>query len=239
MNIIIIANGEFPRSDEPLSYLRKAEQVVCCDGAFEKYLRWRLSLSHPLQALCDNSHIIGNQPVTVVGDGDSMSPAVWAEAEALGLHPDRIKISEQETNDLTKAVTHTLLHTRQEGIPDRDIHITILGATGLREDHTLGNISLLGHYAEQYPDAEFRMVSDYGIFRPVLGRETLDTFPGQQVSLFSLTPDTPVSVEGLRYPISGRPLRQWWEGTLNEAIGDRFTVDGGLLIVYQTPTHND
>ena len=83
------------------------------------------------------------------------------------------------------------------------------------------------------------MVSDYGIFRPVLGRVTLDTFPGQQVSLFSLTPDTPVSVEGLRYPISGRPLRQWWEGTLNEALGDRFTVDGGLLIVYQTPTHND
>ena len=233
MNIIIIANGEFPRSDEPLSYLRKAEQVVCCDGAFEKYLRWRLSPSHTSRSLCDSPL------VTVVGDGDSFPPAIQAEAEAHGIHPKWISITEQETNDLTKAVTHTLLHTRQEGIPDRDIHITILGATGLREDHTLGNISLLGHYAEQYPDAEFRMVSDYGIFRPVLGRETLDTFPGQQVSLFSLTPGTPVSVEGLRYPISGRPLRQWWEGTLNEALGDRFTVDGGLLIVYQTPTHND
>ena len=227
MNITIIANGEFPRTPYPLSCLGEACQIVCCDGAFEKYLRRYHDLPAPPERF------------TVIGDGDSMSPAVWAEAEALGLHPDRIKISEQETNDLTKAVTHTILHSRQEGIPDCDIHITILGATGLREDHTLGNISLLGHYAEQYPVIEFRMVSDYGIFRPVRGRSAFDTFPGQQVSIFSLTPDTPVSVEGLRYPLAGRPLRQWWEGSLNEALGDRFTVEGGLLIVYLTPTHND
>lgn len=221
MNITIIANGEFPRTPYPLSCLGEACQIVCCDGAFEKYLRRYHDLPAPPERF------------TVIGDGDSMSPAVWAEAEALGLHPDRIKISEQETNDLTKAVGYVVseYHAANRG----PLSIVIMGATGLREDHTLGNVSLLGHYAEEYPDIDFRMVSDYGIFHPVRGRKSFVSFPGQQVSLFSLTPEIPVSVEGLRYPIANRPLRQWWEGTLNEALGDRFTVDGGLLIVYQTP----
>ena len=225
MNITIIANGEFPRTPYPLSCLGEACQIVCCDGAFEKYLRRYHDLPAPPERF------------TVIGDGDSMSPAVWAEAEALGLHPDRIKISEQETNDLTKAVGYVVSEYRAAN--RGPLSIVIMGATGLREDHTLGNISLLGHYAEQYPVIEFRMVSDYGIFRPVRGRSAFDTFPGQQVSIFSLTPEIPVSVEGLRYPLANRPLRQWWEGTLNEALGDRFTVDGGLLIVYQTPIQTD
>ena len=228
MNITIIANGEFPHTHYPLSFLEETGQVVCCDGAFDKYLRWRRSLPVP------PSHRI-----TLVGDGDSLLPDITAEAESLGIHPQWVQITEQETNDLTKAVTHIIRQTRQEGIPDGDLRITLLGATGLREDHTLGNISLLGHYAEAYPDIAFRMISDHGIFHPMRGLMRFDSFPGQQVSLFSLTPDSPVTVEGLRYPIDGRPLRQWWEGTLNEALGDSFSVKGGLLIVYQTPTLPD
>ena len=46
-----------------------------------------------------------------------------------------------------------------------------------------------------------------------------------------------VSTEGLKYPINGRQLHLWWEATLNEALGDNFTItlDGkGTLLVYQT-----
>ena len=224
MNITIIANGDFPHAAYPLSFLKEAGQVVCCDGAYEKYLRWLCSLPAP-----SSCHL------TVVGDGDSLPSDNLDIFKGYGIHPQWIHIAEQETNDLTKAVTHIIRQTRQEGVPDREIAITLLGATGLREDHTLGNISLLGRYAEEYPEIEFRMVSDYGTFRPVRGRMRLVSFPGQQVSIFSLTPNRPVTVEGLCYPIAGRPLRQWWEGTLNEAQGDSFTVEGGLLIVYQTP----
>ena len=48
------------------------------------------------------------------------------------------RISDQETNDQTKAVNFLLAQGKRR--------IAIIGATGNREDHTLGNISLLSDY---------------------------------------------------------------------------------------------
>ena len=54
---------------------------------------------------------------------------------------DRIyRDEDQETNDLTKAVKWC----NERGYND----IVIIGATGKREDHTIGNISLLAEYAK-------------------------------------------------------------------------------------------
>ena len=85
---------------------------------------------------------------------------------------------------------------------------------------------------EQFPKVSFRMLSDQGMFLPMQGHQTFQSHPGQQVSLFSLTPHQPVTVEGLRWPINNRQLDWWWEGTLNEATGNSFEVWGGRLVVY-------
>ncbi|MBR4177695.1 MAG: hypothetical protein IKQ53_09865, partial [Bacteroidales bacterium] len=82
-----------------------------------------------------------------------------------------------------------------------------------------------------------RMYTDYGFFTPIAATATLPSFAGQQVSLFSLDESLKVSTEGLKYPISSRQLHLWWEATLNEALGESFTItlDGkGILLVYQT-----
>ena len=45
-----------------------------------------------------------------------------------------------------------------------------------------------------------------------------------------------MSVRGLRYPIENRRLTEWWEGTLNEALGDEFEVilkEGAKVLVYR------
>ena len=62
-------------------------------------------------------------------------------------------MEDQEINDLTKSVRFA--HT--QGYRE----VLILGATGLREDHTLGNISLLMDYAHLFKRVE--MLSDYGL----------------------------------------------------------------------------
>lgn len=225
MNITIIANGDFPQRKSLLDTLAAADRVVCCDGAFEKYIRWEGK---------------GRQPVAVVGDGDSLSPEVLKEAEAMGIDFVRVKVEEQEYNDLTKSVKYAVKELRSSGSqrgaravegvqPDC---ITILGATGLREDHTLGNISLLAYYMEQYPGIAFRMLTDYGTFLPVRGEAHIAAYKGQQVSIFSLTPDVPVTLKGLKWPVDGRCLTQWWQGTLNEATAETFMVRGGTLLVY-------
>ena len=112
----------------------------------------------------------GRLPDAVVGDLDSLPEPVRNR------YSDRIyRVKDQETNDLTKAVNYVKTLGFRE--------VLILGATGRREDHTLGNISLLAQYVTEFERVE--MVSDFGWFTPLYRTTTLDSEPGQQVSLFS------------------------------------------------------
>ena len=149
----------------------------------------------------------GHIPDAIVGDGDSIS-AENREKYAHLLHI----IAEQETNDQTKAV-HFLMEQGKR-------RIAIVGATGLREDHTIGNISLLVEYARMGCDV--CSFTDYGIFIPCNGTTIHKCHKGQQVSIFSITAKD-LSAEGLRYPIYD--FNNWWQGTLNECTGDEFTIN--------------
>ena len=222
MNIIIIANGLFPEKPWVDTLLCHSDRVVCCDGAIEKYLRWHSRQTN-----------LPTHPVDVVGDGDSLNPVLIAKAHHREIDIHHYMVEEQEYNDLTKATRHAMEEACRMGIPDTEVSIDYIGATGLREDHTLGNVSLLAYYMEQYPGITLRMLSDYGIFIPMHGHRRFHSHAGQQISLFSLTPDKPVTVSGLRYPIENRCLTSWWQGTLNEAIGDSFEVQGGTIIVFK------
>lgn len=149
----------------------------------------------------------GHIPDAIVGDGDSIS----AENREKYTHLLHI-IAEQETNDQTKAV-HFLMEQGKR-------RIAIVGATGLREDHTIGNISLLVEYARMGCDV--CSFTDYGVFIPCNGTTTHKCHKGQQVSIFSITAKD-LSAEGLRYPIYD--FSNWWQGTLNECTGDEFTIN--------------
>lgn len=220
MNITIIANGLFPDGEWVDGILQQSDRIVCCDGALEKYLEWKRR-----RAFAGN-----DKSITVIGDGDSLREGVVEQATALGVEVKRVRVAEQDDNDLTKATSHVLGDCGGE--PLKAIEVNYIGATGLREDHTLGNISLLAWYMEQYPGVQFRMLSDYGIMVPMNGHAVFNSHPGQQVSLFSLTPNTPVTTKGLRWPIKERYLEWWWEGTLNEALDQQVEVWGGKMVVY-------
>ncbi|MDR0938910.1 MAG: thiamine diphosphokinase [Mediterranea sp.] len=185
---VILANGEYPAHPLPLRMLEEADVVVCCDGAANEYIAR------------------GHTPHTIIGDCDSLLPG-YKERFARAIHP----VSEQETNDQTKAVRFLAA----QGIG----RIAIVGATGKREDHTLGNISLLIEYMRQ--GIEARVFTDYGQFVPARDTRTFDSFAGQQVSIFSFG-TRGMRSDGLIYPLSD--FTNWWQGTLNEAKADRFTI---------------
>ena len=186
---VIVAGGEFPTAPQPMEVLQSAQFVVCCDGAADSYIA------------------TGRVPDSIVGDGDSIS-AVNREKFAHLLHI----ISEQESNDQTKAVRHLM----ERGMR----RIAIVGATGKREDHTIGNISLLIEYARTGCDV--RSFTDHGVFIPCNGTTTHKCRKGQQVSIFSITARD-LSAEGLLYPIYD--FNNWWQGTLNECTGEEFTIN--------------
>ena len=162
----------------------------------------------------------GLEPAWVIGDLDSLSSAARARWS------DRlVAVSDPESNDLTKAFRFCVARGWRD--------LAIVGATGLREDHTLGNLSLLPDFAQE---AEVILLTDTGTFRPLLRSARLRAHPGQQVSIFSFDPRTAITSEGLRYPLRRLRLSRWWQATLNEASGDGFDLsfEGGPLLVYQT-----
>ena len=99
--------------------------------------------------------------------------------------------------------------------------VSILGATGIREDHTLGNISLLLEYNQQI---QARIVSDYGEFSILNSGETKSSYPGEQISFFSVDNSVRVTSEGLKYKLENLQLHNWWRASLNEVEGDSFTL---------------
>ena len=221
-HIVILAAGDFPTHPVPLRALREADLVVCCDSAYCQFSVFNSQFSIPF---------------VVIGDGDSLSEA---DKRALG---DRwIQVDEQDYNDLHKAMAYAMSgtwNTEHGTLPDAPahfpLHITILGATGRREDHTLGNISYLVTFAEEYPGIDLEMLTDHGRFTAFRGCRRFDTFPRQQVSVFSMDPGQPVSGSGLKWPLDGMRIRRWWQATLNEALADSVELRSeGWLVLFRT-----
>ena len=148
----------------------------------------------------------GFRPWRIVGDCDSLSPEIMKDlGDIVRRNPD------QETNDQTKAVSYLAARGYKK--------MAILGATGLREDHTIGNISLLIDYMKRGLDV--RAYTDYGVFIPVTDSATITCEPSTQVSIFNFGASG-LRASGLRYPL--RDFDSWWQGTLNEATGESFTI---------------
>lgn len=164
----------------------------------------------PYVVCCDGAanHFLamGGKPHAIVGDGDSLSEENRRTYAHL-LH----LVAEQETNDQTKAVQFLLQQGKRK--------IAIVGATGKREDHTLGNISLLADYARA--GVEVSLFTDYGVFLPCRDTTTFASAPGRQVSIFNISACN-LRSEGLRYPLYD--FNALWQGTLNESLSHSFTV---------------
>ena len=198
--IVILGNGAFPRKAYPLYLLDTADAVVCCDGALQKYL-----------ARYQGKRL----PEAVVGDMDSLPKALQER------FPDRVvRVSEQDDNDQTKAMRYVLEHHPEV----TDIHI--LGATGLREDHTIGNLGLLMEYTRLFDLGERRVdiVSDYGTAFAVTDTCELHLGEGRRLSLFS--PDNSLTIwsEGLQWPTDAVVFDAWWKATLNRTIAPVVTL---------------
>ena len=197
---VIVADGSFPVHETPLSYLKNAARIICCDGSTANLVK------------------AGFNPDAIVGDMDSLSEDLAFK------FADRIYTDEeQETNDLTKAVGWC----SERGYND----LVIVGATGKREDHTIGNISLL---AEYIASVNIIMITDTGYFIPLLKSSGIVSFKGQQVSIFSINSGTEITSSGLKYPLKKSKITNWWEATLNESLEVEFRLEfeKGRVIVY-------
>ena len=203
--VVIICDGKFPKTEYPRYLIRIADYIICCDGALRKFLRNSISIFGEMRL-----------PDLVIGDMDTLPAAMQKKYADIIL-----KETEQEHNDQTKAVRWALNNLK--GIDA----IHILGATGGRADHTIGNTSLLMEYTRMFDlkDITIEMVSDDGTIFPINDTVEFECGTGRSISIF--TPDNSLKIrsEGLMYPTDDVVFDNWWKATLNKTVQDNVRLE--------------
>lgn len=139
------------------------------------------------------------EPDAVVGDLDSLK----------GRFANTVRIGDQETNDLEKAAAYCKAKGLRNPI--------VVGATGGRDDHSIGNIF-------RAIDLGLETVTENGRFIPFDARIALTLQPGTPVSVFAARPGTKMSSQGLAWPLDGVAFDAVYRATLNKTSARRAVI---------------
>lgn len=204
---VIICNGDFPRKEYPRYLIREADYIICCDAALQTYLKH-----------C--SAIFGSErrPDAVIGDMDSLPGSYRKRFSDIIIHD-----TDQETNDQTKAFN--LVISRFGDVSS----IHIVGATGKRAEHTIGNLSLLMEYAREHDldrmGISVDSVYDYGTAFAIT--DTVELHCGKDRKISVISPDNSLRIhsEGLVWPTDNVVFDNLWKATLNRASEDTVKLE--------------
>lgn len=138
----------------------------------------------------------GMVPHLIVGDVDSIQPAVLEKLRQMGSECLLVQKEKNET-DTQLAV--------DEAIKRGGGDILVLGATGGRLDHTLVNLMLLKYAWEQ--GAKLSIEGMHEIIEIGYGEFTVNGNIGQTVSILPVNESAVVNVQGLYYPLQNLLLK--------------------------------
>lgn len=200
---VIVANGEFPKKGGAAwRLIAAAARVVCCDGAADAYRRR-----------------FRRWPDVIVGDFDSIrsenfrSQISDLKAQVPNLKaqelPEVAFVPDQDTNDLEKAMAYCAKQGWRNPV--------IVGATGKREDHAIGNVFRALDYGCE-------IVTDRGRFVPVRGKASFRVVKGAAVSIFAPDPKTRMTSKGLQWPLDDVKFKNLYCATLNRTRASRITL---------------
>lgn len=209
-HVAVVSNGEFAHPERLCAVLEAADRIIAADGAAGWLVRQ------------------GRPPHVVVGDMDSVNPAVLERLVTAGCRLVRHPTHKDETDtELALLEAVRLGATR----------ITLLGALGGRMDHAVANIMLMLMPAL----AGIETAIYDGVSRLFLLRDaaTVRGAAGDVLSLIPLGGDAEgVVTEGLEYPLRNETLAFGpARGVSNVFLGDtaRVALRGGILLAVHTP----
>lgn len=161
----------------------------------------------------------GNSPDFIIGDFDSISTE-----SKLKYGKIIIQDSDQNQNDLHKSLSWCV----SQNVTD----VIIIGATGQREDHTIGNIFRLFDFSDSL---SIEMITDFGKFTLINRTTELSSYIGQQVSIFLTDSSIKLTSENLKFSLQNECLPCFYFGTLNESLADNFQIQisHGSILVYR------
>ena len=163
----------------------------------------------------------GLTPNVIIGDMDSTTVG---QDSFKGLY---VKISDQDNTDLDKALEWCKLNSLSP--------LTVLGASQLREDHTIGNLMLLANYSDEL---DINFVTDYFTITCHHGKRSFTSFKKQLVSIVPVEDIQSITTEGLEFPLIDEPFPLSSRGISNRATGHQFIItSSGKIWVFRS--HSD
>jgi len=160
---------------------------------------------------------LGRTPDVVIGDMDSMDEAhIPPESEMIAM-------TSQLNTDLEKVLDWC--------VGKNVSYATLLGLSGMREDHMMANFATLADYSNRL---KLIAVTDYGTIHHVTGDESFDCEPGATVSLIAASEKPILSTNGLIYPLISEQLKTSGHGISNQVENGQLSleVSGGTLFLF-------
>ena len=214
---VILAAGDFPKKGGAAwKLLAAATRVIACDSAADAYRRrfrkWPDVIIGDLDSICGQSTVPEASSPRGVGQPGRL-PAPRRETRrvrcSIPTSIDVIHDADQNTNDLEKAISYCAKQGWRRPV--------IVGATGKREDHAIGNVFRALAYGCE-------IVTDFGRFIPVCGKAMFKVKKGAAVSIFAPDPKTRMTSKGLAWPLDNVKFRNLYCATLNRATGTRVVL---------------
>jgi thiamine pyrophosphokinase len=217
MRTVIFVNGHITDYTQAAHWLRADDFLIGADGGTRHCLA------------------LGRQPHAIVGDLDSLEPALLVQFETAGVIVDRHPRAKDKT-DLELAVEFAIHRGATE--------VLLLGALGGRLDQMLANLLLLGR-------AQGRGPSGRGWRAPILAAEgnqlaqvlrgeaqmTLQAPVGNTVSVMALSEQVcGITYSGLEYPLDNFTLLFGSTRGLSNVVVEQpatIRITSGVLLVVQ------
>ncbi len=206
MNAVVICNGSIQNFEYIKGFIEKESFIICCDGGL-KY--------------CG---LLGIKPDIIAGDFDSAEDCLLSSYKKAGVEILKVP-AKKDFTDGELGVNIAI----ERGFKS----IVLLGATGKRLDHTLGNIHLLAFAAEK--GAFAKIVDEHNVVMLCSSRLCLELPKGTTVSLIPFTGDAcGVCIRGAYYPLNKALLKVGATlGISNVTVEDNIeiSVEKGILAV--------
>lgn len=197
--------------------------IVCNGEPARRVLARRLARTVDLIIAADGGANVarraGIRPHVIIGDLDSVTLTTRKFFAAAQL----IHVARQDNTDLEKALDYALAAGVKKA--------TLLGATGKRLDHTLGNLSVIWRYAGV---VDIRLLGNDWCAVPVGRMKRLRAKRGTVVSLLPFGTCTGITLRGLRYPLANATMRVGEIGVSNVVERPRVSIEvknGNMLLV--------
>lgn len=219
MTVLIVAGGEIDK-EFAKSYIKYIDNhalyIIACDKGYEA---------------CESLHITPN---VLVGDFDSVDDAAQNRAKAAGIEMIKLNPIKDDT-DVEVALNHAFSVTN----PGDEIYM--LGCTGGRLDHTIGNFHLMGMGAKC--ERAVIIVDSHNYIEMITPGETYIVEPetqfGKYISVFPfMGPVTGLTMTGFKYSVTNKTLEGFDTLTVSNEVKTssyaEITIESGYLIVMET-----